>query len=48
MARSFVQEARRRVGPRRARIHPIIDRLVIEHADAQIALTFANPLELLV
>jgi endonuclease-3 len=47
-ARSFVAEARRRVGPKRARIGPIIERLAVEHADARIALTFASPLELLV
>jgi endonuclease-3 len=46
--RSFVGEARRRVGPKRARIGPIIDRLAVEHADAQIALRFESPLELLV
>jgi len=43
-----VAEARRRVGPKRARIGPIIDRLAAEHADAAIALKFSNPLELLV
>jgi len=48
MARSYVHEARRRVGPKRARIRPIIDRLAEEHADARIALRFENPLELLV
>jgi endonuclease-3 len=48
VARSFVHEARRRVGPKRARIRPIIERLVREHADAAIALRFRNPLELLV
>jgi endonuclease III len=48
MARSFVREARRRVGPKRARIRPIIERLLREHADAAIALRFRNPLELLV
>jgi endonuclease III len=48
MARSYVQEARRRVGPKRTRIRPIIARLAEEHADARIALRFANPLELLV
>ena len=47
-ARSFVGEARRRVGPKKARIGPIIERLAVEHADAQIALTFESPLELLV
>jgi endonuclease-3 len=36
------------VGPKRARIRPIIERLAIEHADAQIALRFENPVELLV
>jgi endonuclease-3 len=48
VARSFVHEARRRVGPKRARIRPIIERLLREHADAAIALRFRNPLELLV
>src|SRR5438045_8676857 len=48
MARSYVKEARNRVGPKRARIRPVIERLALEHADAQIALRFANPLELLV
>src|SRR3954470_11705971 len=47
-ARSFVPEARRRVGPKKQRIRPIIDRLAVEHADAKIALRFASPLELLV
>jgi endonuclease-3 len=46
--RSFVVEARRRVGPKKQRIRPIIERLAVEHADAAIALTFTNPLELLV
>jgi endonuclease III len=48
MARSYVTEARKRVGLKRARIRPIIERLAREHADAAIALRFANPLELLV
>jgi endonuclease III len=48
VARSYVAEARRRVGPKRNRIVPIIDRLVAEHADAAIALRFATELELLV
>jgi endonuclease III len=48
MARSFVSEARRRVGPRRARIGPIVDRLAAAHPDATIALRFRNDLELLV
>ena len=48
MARSYVSEARRRVGPRRARIRLIIERLAAEHPDATIALRFRSPLELLV
>ena len=48
MPRSYVHEARRRVGPKRARIRPIIERLQREHADAAIALRFRTPLELLV
>jgi endonuclease III len=48
MPRSYVREARRRVGPKRARIRPIVERLAEEHADAAIALRFARPLELLV
>ncbi len=46
--RSYVGEARERVGPKRARIVPIIERLLAEHQDATIALTFRNELELLV
>ena len=48
MARSFVAEARRRVGPKKARIRPIIERLIAEHPDATIALRFDSDLELLV
>jgi endonuclease III len=48
MARSYVKEARRRVGPKRARIVPIVERLLAEHPDATIALKFRNDLELLV
>ena len=48
MAKSYVAEARRPVGRRRDRIRPIVERLAVEHADAEIALTFANPLELLI
>ncbi len=48
MARSYVHEARRKVGPRRVRIGPVIERLAVAHADARIALRFRNPLELLV
>jgi endonuclease-3 len=46
--RSFVKEARRRVGPKRARIREIIDRLAAAHPDATIALEYRSPLELLV
>ena len=48
MARSFVGETRRRVGPRRERIRPIVERLLAEHPDAGIALRFGSELELLV
>jgi endonuclease-3 len=48
MARSFVSEARRRVGPKKERIRPIIERLAAEHPDARIALRFRSDLELLV
>jgi endonuclease-3 len=43
-----VDEARRRVGPKRARIRPVIERLQAAHPDARIALRSRNPLELLV
>ncbi len=45
---SYVREARKRVGPKRARIGPIIERLRHEHADAAIALHYRTDLELLV
>jgi endonuclease-3 len=48
MPRSYVHEARRRVGPKRARIVPIIERLAAEYPDAKIALRYRNELELLV
>jgi endonuclease-3 len=48
LARSFVREARRRVGPKRNRIVPIIERLSAAHPDATIALRFGSELELLV
>ena len=48
MPRSYLHEARRRVGPKKERIGPIIERLAVEHADATIALTFRSELELLV
>jgi endonuclease III len=48
VARSFVEEARRRVGPKRKRIGPIIERLAVEHQDAAIALRFRSELDLLV
>ena len=46
--RSYVHEARRRVGPKRERIRPVIERLAAEHQDATIALRFSTPLELLI
>jgi endonuclease-3 len=48
MARSYVHEARCRVGPKRERIRPVIERLAVEHPDAVIALRFRDELELLV
>ena len=48
MAHSYVAEARRRVGPKRERILPIIERLLAEYPEATIALRFRNDLELLV
>jgi endonuclease III len=49
VARSYVHETRRRgLGRRRDRIGPIIERLVAEHEDAEIALRFRSDLELLV
>jgi endonuclease III len=48
VARSYVHEARKRVGPKRARIRPIIERLQQAYPDAKIALRSTNPLQLLV
>jgi endonuclease-3 len=48
MARSYVHEARRRVGARGKRIGPIIERLAAMHPDAVIALRFRSDIELLV
>ncbi len=48
MPRSYVHEARKRVGPKRARIRPIIERLATAHPDATIALRSRSDLELLV
>ena len=48
MARNYVAESRRRVGPRRARIGPIVERLKLEYPDAGIALRSRSELELLV
>jgi endonuclease-3 len=48
VARSYVAEARRRVGPKRLRIRPIVERLKGAHPDAQIALRSRSELELLV
>jgi endonuclease-3 len=46
--RSYVAETRRRVGPKKQRIGPVIDRLAAEYPHATIALRFRDPLELLV
>jgi endonuclease III len=46
--RGYVHEARKRVGPKRARIRPIIERLERAHPDATIALRSESPLQLLV
>jgi endonuclease-3 len=46
--RSFVGEAHRRVGPKKQRIRLIVERLLAEHPDATIALSFRSDLELLV
>jgi len=48
VARSFVSEARRRVGPKSERILPVIQRLAAAHPDATIALRFRSDVELLV
>jgi endonuclease-3 len=48
VARSYVAEARRRVGPKRERIRPIIARLMADHPDAMIALRFRSDVELLI
>ncbi|HKO75395.1 MAG TPA: endonuclease III [Gaiellaceae bacterium] len=48
MHRSYVQEAKKRVGPKRERIRPVIERLSAAHPDAVIALRFRNELELLI
>src|SRR5436190_7111271 len=48
MPRSYIAEARRRVGPKKQRIRPIVERLATAHPDATIALRFRNELELLV
>jgi endonuclease-3 len=48
MPRSYVREARKRVGPKKQRIGPIIERLSAEHSDAKIALRYRTELELLV
>jgi endonuclease-3 len=49
MAKSYVAESRRKkVAPKKERVGPVIAALAELHADAKIALRFANPLELLV
>jgi endonuclease-3 len=44
----YVKEARRRVGPKRARIRPIVERLAAAYPDATIALESHTDVELLV
>jgi endonuclease III len=46
--RSYVHEARKRVGPKRERIRPVIERLAASHPDAVIALRFRSDVELLI
>ncbi|MEX2464615.1 MAG: endonuclease III [Gaiellaceae bacterium] len=46
--RSYVAEARKRVGPKRERIRAIIERLAAAHPDAVIALRFRDEIQLLV
>src|SRR5437764_7812296 len=49
MPRSYIAEARRKkVAPKKERVRPVIDCLAVTHPDAQIALRFASPLELLI
>src|SRR6266581_33221 len=48
MPRSYIAEARRRVGPKKERVRPIVERLAAAHPDATIALEFRSELELLV
>jgi endonuclease III len=48
MPRSYIHEARKRVGPKKQRIVPIIERLLVAHSDAKIALRFRSELELLI
>ena len=47
--RSYVAEARRKkVAPKKERVRPVVELLGETHADAKIALRFANDLELLI
>jgi endonuclease-3 len=46
--RTYVHEARKRVGPKRERVRPVIERLAVAHPDAVIALRFRSDLELLI
>ncbi|HEX5469817.1 MAG TPA: endonuclease III [Gaiellaceae bacterium] len=48
MHRSYVGEARKRVGPKKERVVPVIELLAAAHPDAVIALRFRSDLELLV
>jgi endonuclease-3 len=46
--RSYIREARRKVGPKKDRIGPVVERLAAAHPDAVIALRFRTDVELLV
>jgi endonuclease-3 len=48
MPRSYVKEARKRVGPKKPRIGAIIERLAAEYPGAGTALRYQDPLQLLV
>ncbi len=48
MHRTYVHEARKRVGPKRERVRSVIERLAVAHPDAVIALRFRSDLELLI
>jgi endonuclease-3 len=46
--RSYVREARRKVGSKKERVGPVVERLATAHPDAVIALRFRTDVELLV